>query len=90
MLRATTFIRWICIVGISDETLMSTAFYRFFTPAEIFSVSAMVLAATSLAGVTAHGGPAGPLQFDRRGSHPWPRACILTSSFDVFQLHSLP
>jgi len=26
----------------------------------------------SLLGVTAHGGPCGPLQFDRLGSRPWP------------------
>ncbi len=25
-------------------------------------------------GVTAHGGPSEPLQFDRLGSHPWPPA----------------
>jgi len=48
---------------------------RIFTEAEC-SLVRRRLAACPIEGVTAHGGPSGPLQFDRLGSHPLPPASI--------------
>jgi hypothetical protein len=45
----------------------------------VFVKISSTLAAASSNGVTAHGSPSGPLQFDRLGSYPGRQICYVTS-----------